>query len=155
MITPRFTCLRFVSIVVGIIAIYCALFGVLLFHPSPERTVQYSNFKALISEDPGVIPAILYLCLILGWAVAYSTFFKFPQRLSILVLGVLLSASFLTGALLLGVGGQNEFGEMAFPLQIISGFFASSLGAAFQLFFLVIFLHIVKAVWKRTFKRKK
>jgi len=155
MTTPKYTHLRFAAIVVGIVAVYCALFALLLFYPTPERPIQYDNFRDLISEDPGIIPAVLYLCFVLGWAVAYSTFFKFPQRISILLIGVLLSAGVLTSALLLGAGAQNELGEMTFPLQIITGFFASSLGAAFQLFFVVISLQIVKAIWKRAFKTKK
>ena len=154
MVSPKFTVFRFLAVVFGIVGTYVALFAVLLFYPEPERPVQYDNVRHLLNEGPGIVAAVLYLCFVMGWAVSYAVFFKFPRNFRGLMIGIVFCASLLTLGLLLGVDEEQKVLDLPLPVTIIYYFFASIFGAAFQMLFLVIFLQSAKCFWERFFNRR-
>ena len=92
---------------------------------------------------PTIAP-IGYLTFLLGWAVAYASFFRFPERQKILLLGVAIGGVILaaTSAVIpprTAVSGEG-LGEARFNLL---GFFGGFFGCALQLYFLVIVLRFL------------
>ena len=108
----------------------------ILAHYQFGMTVQKSDLSSFI-------PAFFYLSLIMGWAVAYTKFFRFPENQKILILGVIIAALIMPVfrgmyRLLLG---QIEIAELFGRLpEMLLG---TSLGAAMQLYFMVIALRYI------------
>jgi Na+/melibiose symporter-like transporter len=95
------------------------------------------------SEVVLVISVVIYGLFILGWAMSYTTFFKFPDNQKILLLGIIIAAFIIpvvTGFSGL-VSGQIEITKwlITVPIAIIGNLFAT----AVPMYFLVIVLRYI------------
>ena len=88
---------------------------------------------------PTIAPAG-YLCFLLGWAVAYTQFFRFPERQKVLLLGVAIGGVLLGATNLLTATVAPQPADARFnPLGLIGGF----IGCAMQLYVLVFVLRFL------------
>ncbi len=89
------------------------------------------------------VPVCLYLSFIAGWAIAYTKYFQFPKNQRVLLVGMAVAA--LVMPVFVGTErlstGQMNFSEL---LSFTPGYlFGGLLGAAIQLYLLVIVLRFV------------
>ena len=90
------------------------------------------------------IPASLYLSFIAGWGLAYSKYFRFPEKQRVLLLGIVIGGSVMP---VLIWPYRLYFGQASMADVLIS-LPGTLLGAAFQLYGLVICLrYILKVKW--------
>ena len=87
-----------------------------------------------------VISAVIYASFMFGWAISYTTFFKFPDNQEVILFGIIIAALIfpvITGFSGL-VSGQIEITKW---LSTVPKYLVGNLiGAAAQLYFLVIVL---------------
>ena len=107
----------------------CAVIAAVLFAILTATTPEGLAFSALAP--------FAYLIYLLAWAVAYTQFFRFPEKQLILVLGVV------TGAILLMVGVPFTDAAPASYGGRPMGLGGALIGCAFQLYALVIALRFL------------
>ncbi len=108
------------------VMLVCAIIAAILFVIVTATTPEGFAFSALAP--------FAYLIYLLAWAVAYTQFFKFPEKQVVLVLGVV------TGAILLTVGAPLTQADPAAYGGRPMGVGGALIGCAFQLYALVIAL---------------
>ena len=139
--TDQFTYGRFIKTVLRVIVAFAILFGLLIvymYYYFGEKEFKNTDWNFSFS-----IPVFLYLSFIMGWAIAYSKYFRFPNQQRVLLLGMGIAALIMPTVAGIGhiVVGQMEISELvtALPEWILG----SLIGAAMQLYFMVIVLRYV------------
>ena len=131
----------FAATILRVMGIMALLFTALMFFAVPYVAKTYGKEPDI---DPFfAIPIFLYLAFIFGWGIAYNKFFRFPANQRVLLSGVGIGSLIVPvlGGIAPMLSGQMTFSDwLAAVPQYLVG---SLLGAAMQLYFLVIVLRYV------------
>ncbi len=136
-----FTVPRFVSAMLSVYRFFTILFGGLLifaYFAPPGESLHFDDSFFLF-----IIPGFFYLCFIMAWAFAYSRFFRFPEKQGVLLLGVLIGATWIVILTVLeGATNGQEFSAMLIA-RLPEFFIGGIIAAGMQLYGMVLFMRYI------------
>ena len=142
----KFTYSKFAITTLSVMGVFTLLFIGLMI--AAYFYIEIQSDKNFGPNFPFSIPAFLYLSFIMGWAVSYTKYFRFPANQKVLLLGVAIGAFVfptLAGIMHL-LSGNIGFSEMLNNMP--EALLGSLLGSAMQLYFVVLcFRYIRKFRW--------
>lgn len=134
----QYTHARFAVTIMRVMGVFALLFSVLMIgaHYHFGTTLEKMNLAFSI-------PAFVYLSFIMGWAIAYTKFYKFPANQKVLILGVIIAALIMPifGGFSHLLSDQIEIAELHGTIPEV--LFGSFIGAIMQLYFMVIGLRYI------------